>query len=898
MEKSLFRYIWRHSRRDQLAICAVVLLSLPFYFAALDLPRRIINEAIQGRAFEDGRARTMFFTMAVHWPDWLGGGVTRLLPGLEVDRLGLLFGLSGLYLALVLVNGAFKYWINVAKGALGERLLRRLRFDLFALILRFTPQALRGVKAAETATIVKDEVEPIGAFSGDAFVLPAFLGSQAATALAFILVQNLWLGLMAAGVVGVQVLLIPRLRRELLRLSKRRQLASRQLAGRVGEIIEGMEAVRVHGVERWERAEIGHRLFELFELRFHIFKRKFLVKFLNNLLAQITPFLFYAVGGYLALKGELDIGQLVAVIAAYRELPPPLKELIDWDQQRLDVQVKYDQVAQHFAPDRLLPSEPEPADAQEAALSGPLVIEHLTVLDALGRPVIDDLSLVCPLPARIALVSDGGGRAEALARVLARRNLDYQGRVRIGEADLFSLPGGLASRRIAYAGAEPILFPGSIRDNLVYGLRRQPLTAADAGSAAERRRIMEARRTGNPVESIGDEWVDPWIAGASGARDLDEELVGLLKRLGMEEDIYRFGLSEQVDPRRHPDVAARLIEARTRLRAKLAADGVSGLVEPFDPAAYNLHATVAENLLFGVPRSPRLVGRTLVEQHELWVALARTGLTRQFVAMGLRIAEATIEMFRGLPSNHPLFEQFSLISADELPECERMLGRHARRKRFSRADARRLMALPLAYIEPRHRLGLVNERMAVRLLAARERMRGLLNRARSPEVEFYDPGKVCVGASFRDNLLFGRINLSVTDAQEQVRRRVIDVITDMGMRRDIERIGLDYQVGPAGRLLSAPQRTSIDLARCLIRRPTLLVLGGWPAEAARRVVDLFGLPEPCTLIAVLPNDAAISGFDVVIRFQGPTASVARTTTTGSGGDRSGTRQDHTAALTE
>ena len=54
-------------------------------------------------------------------------------------------------------------------------------------------------------------------------------------------------------------------------------------------------------------------------------------------------------------RGTLDIGQLVAVIAAYRELPPPLKELIDWDQQRLDVQVKYDQVAAAFLEERLAP---------------------------------------------------------------------------------------------------------------------------------------------------------------------------------------------------------------------------------------------------------------------------------------------------------------------------------------------------------------------------------------------------------------------------------------------------------------------------------------------------------------------------------------------------------------
>jgi putative ABC transport system ATP-binding protein len=450
MEKSLFRYIWRHSKRDQLIVFAVVLASLPFYFASLDLPRRIVNEAIQGKSFAQGNETAPFLQLSLGLPDWLGGAHVSIFGGFQVDRLTLLYGLSGLFLFFVLINGIFKYWINVAKGALGERMLRRMRFDLFALVLRFTPEALRNVKSSETATIVKDEVEPIGGFIGDAFILPAFLGTQAATALIFIMVQNFWLGLMAAGVVSIQFTIIPRLRRELLKLGKQRQLASRRLAGRVGEVVDGMEAVHVHNTDKWERAEIGHRLFELFDLRFRIYKRKFMVKFLNNLLAQMTPFFFYSIGGYLALRGSLDIGQLVAVIAAYRELPPPLKELIDWDQQRLDVQVKYDQVVQHFSPERLLPAPEEDAPAGgDAPLAGPLVIKGLTVMDPHGGAVIDGVSLTCPLPAHVGIVGDGGPAAGAFARILGHRSADYAGEVLVGERNLADLPKGAAGRHIA-----------------------------------------------------------------------------------------------------------------------------------------------------------------------------------------------------------------------------------------------------------------------------------------------------------------------------------------------------------------------------------------------------------------------------------------------------------------
>src|SRR3954452_19490038 len=98
MEKSLFRYIWRHSRREQLIIFAVVLASLPFYFASLDLPRKIVNEAIQGKSFAKGAETAPFLEIGLGLPDWLGGARLNIFGGFQVDRLTLLYGLSGLFL--------------------------------------------------------------------------------------------------------------------------------------------------------------------------------------------------------------------------------------------------------------------------------------------------------------------------------------------------------------------------------------------------------------------------------------------------------------------------------------------------------------------------------------------------------------------------------------------------------------------------------------------------------------------------------------------------------------------------------------------------------------------------------------------------------------------------------
>ena len=84
----------------------------------------------------------------------------------------------------------------------------------------------------------------------------------------------------------------------------------------------------------------------------------------------------------LVRPAQVTLGSLVLAAksdaTAYRDLPPPLKELIDWDQQRLDVEVKYETVAAHFAPHRLRPSEPE-GEGLVRPLGGPLELDGVLI---------------------------------------------------------------------------------------------------------------------------------------------------------------------------------------------------------------------------------------------------------------------------------------------------------------------------------------------------------------------------------------------------------------------------------------------------------------------------------------------------------------------------------------
>ena len=100
MEKSLLRYIWTHTRPQQLWILIIVALSMVPYFLSLNLPKQIVNQPIQGEGFEVPGAKQNFLPIAFDIP---GIGNVELFQGIPLDRFWTLMALSGVFLLLVII---------------------------------------------------------------------------------------------------------------------------------------------------------------------------------------------------------------------------------------------------------------------------------------------------------------------------------------------------------------------------------------------------------------------------------------------------------------------------------------------------------------------------------------------------------------------------------------------------------------------------------------------------------------------------------------------------------------------------------------------------------------------------------------------------------------------------
>jgi putative ABC transport system ATP-binding protein len=830
VERSLFGFIFRYSKREQAMIVPLVLASMLIYFQMLNLPKAIINEAIQGRRFPTPDSTVAFMKIQLTLPTWLGGQSLHVFDGFPLHQVPYLFALTFAFLSLIVVSGGIKFQINTMKGWLGERMLRRLRYALFDHILRFPLSRFRRVKSAELATMIKDEVEPLGGFVGESMITPFFLLGEAGTATFFILYQHWALGLIAVGVVAAQVLIMPRLRRRLLALAKERQLGARQLAGRIAEVADGATEVHAHDTSNYERAEISSRLGQIFRIRFEFYQRKFMIKFLNNFLSQVAPFLFYLIGGYLVIRGRLDIGTLVAVIAAYKDLPSPIKELIDWDQQRLDVQIKYTQVIEQFTVEDIAPAQLQaPAAAIQVPSAGAVRASNLSLAGEAGTKLVDGVSFEIGLDQHVAILGSHAAGVGELSQMLSRLIVPTSGSLDVGGVDVVRAPEAFTGRALGYVGPSAYLFPVSVRENLLYGLKHYPLrecTYEGEAAKAQDFQMKEAQRTDSTLLDFNADWTDYQAAGAAGPEELDARIGEVLKVVELEESIFELGLRSAVDATRHPGLAERALRARAAMRERLTAPDTQGLVEQFDAERYNRNATLAENLLFGTPVGKTLDPDNLAHNAYMRRVLSETGLTDDLLKTGHKLAETMVELFSGLPPGHEFFERFSFIRQEDLPEVKAVLARVADSglDKIEEADRDLLLALPFKMISARHRLGLIDEAFEARILKARRHFAENLPKELRGAVAFFDAASYNIAASLQDNILFGKIATGQAQASARIGAMLHQVVEEQQLRPQVIAIGLGYQVGVGGARLSSADRQKVAIARALLKRPAVLIL--------------------------------------------------------------------------
>ena len=819
METGLFAYILRYSKRQQIVLTLMTVASFPFYYLSLDLPKTIINDAISGTSFPV-KASFDLFGLTINF------GTYEQVPYLVL--------LCFAFLSLVLINSGFKLFINIYRGVLGERMLRRLRLQLINRIMKFPLSRFRRTSQGELVSMVNQETEPLGGFIGAAISLPLYQGGLLLTILTFMFVQDWKLGVAAIALYPLQAWLIPKLQRRVNLLNQQRILRMRHLAENLGEVVAGVNEVHINDNSIFFNDHFSKLLGGIFNIRRKIYNVKFLIKFLNNSFAQLTPFLFFLIGGLLVIRGDLSIGALVAALAAYKDLSPPWKELLAWYQGQADARLRYSTLTEQFQiDDSVLEQAHLPTTVPDEDIpSLPMAANNVSLKRLDGVLELDVISLSIDRGEWVSLVGTGTNGKNGLAQLFGRLVRPTSGKMLIAGKDAEQIPRAVSAHNIAYIGHDSYLFAGTISDNLLLSLKRRPQQRMVEEHLADetidfRNWEQEAQLSGSSEVALNADWVDFQIAGAANADELKTRIEQVLDTVCGTDDLVRNALARTIDPQQHSDLAAAIVKARDLFREQIILKGLGSIVEFLDPYQYNDNASLAENILFGASDLQEFCASGLAVHPALQPLLHEYELAESLDESAVGAATTMVELFSDLPAGHEFFARYSLADTDDLVQLKRILGlleKNPRLDQLNDKDRTLLRAIPFTLIGGRHRVGILTDDEKKKVVQLRNAFEKKLSPESREQIEFFSPERYNAFLPVSENIIFGRIVYGRLGAEEKVYAVMLDVLQKLDLMHAVINIGLTAPVGLAGSLLSVPQRQKLALARGLIKQPKLLVI--------------------------------------------------------------------------
>lgn len=387
------------------------------------------------------------------------------LIGRQFSRLGYAcLGMLGLAAAGFLLGGVHRVIYVRASG----RALFSLRGAVYAHLLRVSPRRLARVPVGDLVSRLDGDIAEVQRFGTDA------AASFVSSVLTLVTVGAVMLGLSwrltlaVAALLPLQLLVRQYARPRIEASTRALREAAGRLSGFLVETLSGARHVQAAAAEELE----GRRLDALGDAYLDRVQRQQIVNFatgsLTGLLGHLATAGTFVLGGWYVLQGHLSVGTLVAFVAYLGRSSGSAASMAalytGYQRARVSL-VRVEELLE-------LPCILESADAIAVpfAARGALRFEAVTIgAAAEGRPVLDAISVDIPAGSKAVLRGASGAGKSTMADMLRRFVDPDSGRILLDGRPLYDFKLADLRRRIVVVEHSPVLFRGSILDNLRYG---------------------------------------------------------------------------------------------------------------------------------------------------------------------------------------------------------------------------------------------------------------------------------------------------------------------------------------------------------------------------------------------------------------------------------------------
>ncbi len=816
-KRPLFFWILHRYRGLQLFLLLIIVVSLFFRVVPLEMQKRIVNDAINLRDTH------------------------------------LLFLYCGFYLASVLLAGITKYAINVLQMVIGQKILVELRTHLYQHILQLPLQYYRGMQPGTVISAMTSELNSIGYFLGGALAIPLTSLLTFVVFLGYMFILSPPLALLTIALYPFEIILIPMLQKRYNRLNKKRIKTMRAMANVVNEAISGIHEIHSHASFPLEEERIRPHISGLYSLLKRLFIVKYGIKFSNNLFQSFGPFLLFLVGGYFAINGNFTLGALVAFLSAHEKVYDPWKEILEYYQALQDAQVKYRQIMEIFDLEPEYPLLPESGSVTD--FSGAITLTNATFTVGGRVKLLDRISTSISSGERIAVVGFSGSGKSTLILCMDQLYSLSSGSIQYDDHPISQLCKADISSNITLISQNPFIFTGTIRENLLYGVKALALG-----------RKQEMPDLGRQLNAIYD--------------------------TGLEEDIIRFGFQAILDKECCAPFKEKLLTIRHDLAPQLHEE-FAHVVEFYDMEHFLRYSSIRDNLIFGDCPTGLFDIENLPGLQSFINILQTTDLVRPLLQLGYTLTLESVSLLEEC-RNDDFFFRYTPMRPEEFKEYQRLLDESKGEIPDNSKDRYLLYQLALRFIPGFHKVAEVEPDFEEKIIRARKLF--LKNVAHlkmnschhdddsdsdgdgdgdkkscfecekedisSPFMPFC-PNQYLYSRPLLENILFGVMKTRKPMGEEL--SNLLYSLLAKDILDDVLNVGLDFHVGSQGDRLSGGQKQKLAIARAFLRDTPIIFLDEATASldnvSQRRIHDVLEAQqtEGKTIVAVmhrLENSAA------------------------------------------
>jgi ATP-binding cassette, subfamily B, bacterial len=371
------------------------------------------------------------------------------------------------FMSIVVLTALFDYLGTYLMDSSGVRMVADVREVLFARLQR---HSLRFHATQRTGDLISRVMSDITRIQDALIRSFSVLVPNVALLVGMMIVMFLidWQFTLLALAVGPPMLFLSLSFRERIKgASRQARYLEGQLAAQTGEVLGAVRVVQAFTREEFEDARFSRQASSTLAANLEATRLQARFGPLVDVLAGCGTALVLFVGTHRVLSGQFSLGLLLVFLSYLGSLYKPLRQIARLTYVHAKGVASAERVFEILDAERDV--EDSPGAVPAPRLRGAVRLEGVEYAYVPGQPVLHDINVDVAPGQVVAVVGPTGAGKSTFVSLLPRFFDPDEGRVLVDGHDVRSLRLATLRDQIAIVPQEPLLFEGTIFDNVAYG---------------------------------------------------------------------------------------------------------------------------------------------------------------------------------------------------------------------------------------------------------------------------------------------------------------------------------------------------------------------------------------------------------------------------------------------